>query len=133
MLLRRDHPDLEQHDDGAYREVSKYLSPPGRGNLLYFPPGTAPAWLLDASMPVILTEGEKKALALSAPAWHGQSEAVEEPRWLAIGIPGARNFRGVLGKTGGPNGARLDVPPRTDKGGCLYPPFVRMSAKEEEK
>ena len=37
--LRRDHPDLEPSSSGL-KEVGKYLSPPGRRNMLYFVPGT---------------------------------------------------------------------------------------------
>src|SRR5687768_3100410 len=36
--LRRDRPDLEQCPDGQIKQKAKYLSPPGRGNLLYFVP-----------------------------------------------------------------------------------------------
>src|ERR1044071_9562095 len=34
--LRRDNPDLERKPDGTIKEKAKYLSPPGRSNLLYF-------------------------------------------------------------------------------------------------
>ena len=35
--LRLDHPPLEQRADGSLRETGKYIQPPGRPNLLYFP------------------------------------------------------------------------------------------------
>jgi len=35
--LRRDQPDLERHRTGQFRTKQKYLSPPGRGNMLYVP------------------------------------------------------------------------------------------------
>jgi hypothetical protein len=63
--LRRDHPDLEETRDGNIKEKKKYLHPHGRGNLLYFGPGVAAAWLNDITIDVILTEGPKKTLALS--------------------------------------------------------------------
>jgi hypothetical protein len=44
--LRRDHPDLERKPDGAIKEKQKYLSAPGRSNLLYFPCGIDPALLI---------------------------------------------------------------------------------------
>ena len=62
--LRRDRPDLEAKAEGGFKERGKYLSPPGRGNLVYFVPGTAAEWLTDPTLPVIITEGEKKCLAL---------------------------------------------------------------------
>src|SRR5688500_2688591 len=42
--LRRDRPDIE-YKDGKPRECGKYLSPPGRSNMLYFPPGVSPELL----------------------------------------------------------------------------------------
>lgn len=38
--LRRDRPDLDPKADGSFKERDKYLSAPGRGNMLYFHPGT---------------------------------------------------------------------------------------------
>ena len=64
--LRRDYPDLEQQADGAIKAKRKYLSPPGRGNLLYFVAGTSASWLVDTSLPVVITEGEKKTIALAS-------------------------------------------------------------------
>src|SRR5688572_25752168 len=49
--LRRDNPDLEQGSDGGIKQKGKYLSPPGRGNLLYFVPMTASEWLKDTNLP----------------------------------------------------------------------------------
>ena len=57
--LRRDHPPTENG-----KPAGKYLSPPGRGNLLYFPVGTDPAWLADPQLPLVITEGEFKSIAL---------------------------------------------------------------------
>ena len=62
--LRRDHPEIENG-----KPKNKYLSPPGRGNMLYFVPWTAVEWLSDKTIPIILTEGEKKCLALWELAW----------------------------------------------------------------
>ncbi len=107
--LRRDRPEFEQTPDGSMKERGKYLSPPGRRNLLYFIPGTHPAWLGDASLPIMLTEGEKKCLALWNLGWHDLSNVVERPRWLAIALPGVWNWRGTTGKALGPDGGRRDV------------------------
>jgi P4 family phage/plasmid primase-like protien len=102
--LRRDHPDFEMRPDGSRREKGKYLSPPGRGNMLYFAPWTDAAWLTDAEVPIVLTEGEKKALAL----WRINS-SFDEPECLPIALPGVWNWRGTVGKTTGNDGTRRDV------------------------
>ncbi len=105
--LRRDTPDLERQTDGSLREKAKYLSPPGRGSMLYFVPGTPAEWLQDASLDIALTEGEKKTIALYRLAFHKIKDG--QPRFLPIGIPGVWNWRGVIGKTSGPGGERRDV------------------------
>lgn len=101
--LRRDHPDIE-YRDGKPREKAKYLAPPGRGILLYFPPGTPAEWLSDVALPVMITGGEKKVLGLWCLAHH----QTERPRWLSVGLSGVWNWRGTIGKVAGPNGERLD-------------------------
>lgn len=55
--LRRDHPDLVQCPDGQIKQKAKYLSPPGRSNLLYFVPMTDANWLTNTSLPICITEG----------------------------------------------------------------------------
>ncbi len=107
--LRRDHPELEQQADGSVKERAKYLSPPGRGNMLYLVPGTDPSWLNDPNLSVLVTEGEKKTLALWGLGWHDVGDAAERPRWLPVGLSGVWNFRGTVGKAPGPNGDRRDV------------------------
>jgi len=106
--LRRDHPDIE-YADGRPRDKAKYLSPPGRGNQLYFVPGTEAAWLQDASIPLVVTEGEKKTAALWALGWHGLGEAAEIPRFVPMGLAGVWSWRGTTGKTAGPEGGRRAV------------------------
>lgn len=98
--LRRDHPELEYKPDGATKERQKYLSPPGRSNLLYFPCGIDPAILHDSGIPVTIVEGEKKALALRNLASWNSSEL----RFLPVGLSGVWNWRGTVGKEPGPNG-----------------------------
>jgi hypothetical protein len=107
--LRRDHPELELQPDGTLKERNKYLSPPGRGNLLYFVPGTQAEWLSDSSLPAIITEGAKKTLALWPLGWHGLDQSAQRPRFLSIGLSGVWNWRGTVGKAPGPNGDRRDV------------------------
>ena len=48
--LRRDHPDLEYDSSGNLKTRQKYLSPPGRSNMLYVAPGV-PELLRDANTP----------------------------------------------------------------------------------
>ncbi len=58
-------------DEGSYHRVKldtpgpdgkRYRSPRGRGNRLYLPPSLDPAVLKDPTIPLYITEGEKKAL-----------------------------------------------------------------------
>jgi hypothetical protein len=107
--LRRDNPDLEQRTDGTVKPKAKYLSPPGKANLLYFVPMTDAAWLEDTSLPVCITEGEKKTLALWELAWYGLSDAALTPRFLPVGLSGVWNWRGRIGKAESETGQRQDV------------------------
>lgn len=99
--LRRDSPELVHKSDGTTKERQKYLSAPGRSNLLYFPCGVEPSLLNDSRIPVIIIEGEKKALALQRLARWNSSE----PGFLSVGLSGVWNWRGTVGKEPGPNGA----------------------------
>lgn len=107
--LRRDHPDLEQGSDGQIKQKAKYLAPPGRSNLLYFVPMTDASWLADTSLPICITEGEKKTLALWELSWRGLSDSASAPRFLPIGLAGVWNWRGTIGKTESETGQRQDV------------------------
>ena len=104
--LRRDHPELEYDSAGNLKPRQKYLSPPGRSNMLYTVPGIATGLFRDVSMPVVVTEGEFKTLALWRLADYGSPE---RPRFLPLGLSGVYNWRGTVGKTVGPDGSRLDV------------------------
>jgi hypothetical protein len=104
--LRRDHPEMEVDSQGRVKSKQKYVSPPGRGNMLYFAPGTTDAQLRDTALPVIIAEGEFKTLAVWRLAnWN----SVERPRFIPVGVSGVYNWRGTIGKTAGPDGERLDV------------------------
>jgi hypothetical protein len=101
--LRRDHPELELDPSGQLKVKQKYLSPPGRNNMLYLPPGCGTTLLSDATLPLIITEGEFKTLALWRFAgWNAQSDR----RFLPVGISGVFNWRGTIGKSTGPDGQR---------------------------
>jgi hypothetical protein len=64
--LRLDNPELEYKIDGTTKERGKYIQPPERRNILYFPPPMPGEFLTDCSKPVVITEGEFKALAAGA-------------------------------------------------------------------
>jgi hypothetical protein len=104
--LRRDHPDLEYDSAGNLKPRQKYLTPPGRSNMLYFVPGLDAGLLRDANTPVVVTEGEFKTLGLWRLANHGSTARA---RFLPLGLSGVYNWRGTIGKTVGPDGSRLDV------------------------
>jgi hypothetical protein len=104
--LRCDHPDLEYDFAGNLKVRQKYLSAPGRSNMLYLPPGVSHWLLREPALPIVLTEGEFKTLALWRAANHG---APSRPRFLPVGVSGVYNWRGTIGKTVGPDGSRLDV------------------------
>ena len=104
--LRRDQPDLEYDSAGNLKPRQKYLSPQGRSNMLYVVPGIDPLFLRDTNIPIVITEGEFKTLALCRLAEHRSPNL---PRFLPIGVSGVYNWRGTIGKTVGPDGSRLDV------------------------
>jgi hypothetical protein len=106
--LRRDRPDMEPASDGSFREIKKYLGPPGRSNFLYFYPGTSAEALDDTSIPIAVTEGAKKTIALARLSCYKIPDG-GDPRFVAVGISGVWNWRGVIGKQAGPDGARRDV------------------------
>jgi hypothetical protein len=60
--LRRDQPDLEYGSAGNLKERQRYLSAPGRSNMLYLPPGVGESFLRDPALTVVITEGEFKAV-----------------------------------------------------------------------
>jgi len=103
--LRRDQPDIEQTNAGVLKERNKYLSPQGRSNFLFFTPGTSKQQLSDVELPIVIVEGEKKALAGHRLANFDSNSA----RFLSIGVSGVWNWRGTVGKASAPNGKRVSV------------------------
>jgi hypothetical protein len=96
--LRRDHPEVDT--DGKPQD--KYICPWGDNRHLYFPPG-AGALLGDVTVPVVIVEAEKSALALTALGdRHGR-------RLLAIATGGCWSWRGKTGIKPGPNGEREET------------------------
>jgi hypothetical protein len=74
--------------------------------MLYLVPGVNQQLLRDASLPIVITEGEFKTLALWRLANYG---SCTQARFLPLGVSGVYNWRGTIGKTVGPDGSRLDV------------------------
>jgi hypothetical protein len=90
--LRRDQPDLEYDSAGNLKPRQKYLSPPGRSNMLYLAPGIGQSFLRDPAVPIVIAEGEFKTLALWRLANYG---APIQPRFLPLGVSGVYNWRGT--------------------------------------
>jgi hypothetical protein len=103
--LRRDNPDYESNGNGVPKEKAKYLTPPGRSNMLYTPPDVKETDLKSSALPIVITEGEKKTLALFRLS---QLVGTAE-RFLPIGMIGVWGFRGKVGKTTRTDGSRADV------------------------
>jgi hypothetical protein len=101
--LRRDTPDVEYDSEGKMKSRAKYVSPPGRANLLYIPRETPLSWLSDENVAAFITEGEKKAIALDS------LSRMSPFHTLTIALSGVWNFRGTVGKQSGPNGKSQDV------------------------
>jgi predicted P-loop ATPase len=99
--LRLDAPPVETNGKTAH----KYLTAPNERNRLYFPP-CAPDQLKDGTIPLVITEGEKKTLAL----WRMAVETANgsgKPPFLPVGVAGVWNWRGTVGVTTGPLGDRV--------------------------
>src|ERR1700691_477430 len=105
--LRRDRPEIRHDAAGNPKEHNKYLGPPGRGNLLYVTPGTSPELLNDIRVPIAITEGAKKTLALHRLARHQLVDG-GLPRFLPVGLSGVWSFRGKIGRVPGPDGSTRD-------------------------
>lgn len=103
--IRRDNPDWTQAENGKPKANAKYLGAPTSANRLYIPPGVTPEQLANLSIPIVITEGEKKALAL----WRLAFEGTDTPRFIPIALAGVWNWKGVIGKASSDKGVRVDV------------------------
>lgn len=103
--LRLDSPPMEPRPDGSFRENHKYLQPPGRPNLAYFPCGISESMLQNPDLPILIVEGECKSISAQGCSLHGS----DSPRFIALSIPGVYGFHGTIGKKVGPRGDRHDV------------------------
>jgi hypothetical protein len=108
--LRRDHPEIELDNRGGRKECHRYLAPPGKGNMLYVPVGVDPELLQTPELPLVITEGEFKTIALWRAAWHAVGESSDRPSYLPIGLSGVYNWRTRTPKTVDAEGHRVDAP-----------------------
>jgi predicted P-loop ATPase len=110
--LRLDHPPFENG-----KPQHKYLTAPRERNRLYLPP-CDPKLLSDSSVPIVLTEGEKKCLALWRAA-RDSANGTGTPSFLPIALAGVWNFRGTIGTVTNAKGERTP-----EKG--VIPDFDRL-------
>jgi predicted P-loop ATPase len=105
--LRLDNQPVEL---GTHKPLHKYVSPPGQRNRLYWPL-TDPEWLADATLPIVITEGEKKYLSLihAARECATQNGSNGRPPFAAAGLAGVWCWRGVVGATHNADGHRVPV------------------------
>ena len=94
--LRRDNPEIE-----AGKPKNKYISAYGDRRHLYFPPG-CDSLLTNTSVPVVIVEAEKSALALAA-----LSVRMRQPI-LPVGCGGCWGWRGRTGISTTSAGNRVD-------------------------
>jgi predicted P-loop ATPase len=105
--LRRDNPEIENG-----KPIRKYLAPYGDRRHLYITPGDHHL-AQDTSIPIVIVEAEKSALALRAFA-DRTGRAL-----LPIATGGCWGWRGRIGKVENHNGERVDeVGPLPELGVC---------------
>jgi predicted P-loop ATPase len=112
--LRLDNPPL---DSATGKTEYRYLQAPGTRNHLYFPP-CDPVLLEDVNLPIVMTEGEKKDLAL----WRAALElgnGAGQPAFLPAAVAGASSWRGTIGSVTNAKGERIP-----EKG--VLPDFSRI-------
>jgi len=95
--IRRDNPDYAEKN-GRVKASAKYLGAPGSANRLYTPPGVTLEQIADVTIPIVIVEGEKKALAL----WRLAHYNTDRLRFIPIAVSGVWNWRGTIGKTSAP-------------------------------
>lgn len=104
--LRVDNPGFEL--DPANKTVKpkfRYLSASGSRSIPYYTPGISEQHLRDVTLPILLTEGELKALAAHRAARHNSQNL----RFIAIGLNGVFGWRSTVGIETTANGSRESV------------------------
>ena len=106
VRIRRDYPEIE-----GGKEKKKYVAPYGDRKHFYFPP--IPEFFADATVPIVLVEAEKSALALTA--WAARIGR----KILPIGMGGCFGWMGKIGTKETATGERVpENGPIPDLGIC---------------
>ncbi|HXG82562.1 MAG TPA: DUF3854 domain-containing protein [Pyrinomonadaceae bacterium] len=92
FCLKPDDPETETKADGTKEPKYKYLFPPGRGNILYYPPNAEAGLLKDISKPLVITEGKKQLIALTRVATNDNLAAAGW-HFLPVAINGVWGWR----------------------------------------
>lgn len=103
--IRRDTPDHRLDLNGVAKIERKYASPYGQRNHIYWPPGTTAADIENPALPLIVTEGEYKTLALWRLSQHGS----DKQRFLPLGLGGVDAWVGRDGKQSLPGGDTVET------------------------
>lgn len=103
--VRRDNPDCEMRG-GVRRDLRKYMRPMGSRNNLYIPPQVYLAQLSDVSIPIVIVEGELKAIALRRLADYQNPGTL---RFIPVAISGVANWRATVGTTENSAGKRVSI------------------------
>ena len=94
--VRRDNPKLTEKS-GKEIAGAKYLSAPGANNMFYVPHGVKVEWLKDILIPVVIFEGEDKAVAAARVA--SEDFTLDKWRFIPVALSGVWNFRTKTPKT----------------------------------
>jgi len=97
--LKPENPETDTKPDGTKEPKYKYLFPPGRGNILYYPPNADERLLTDISKPLVITEGKKQLIALTRVATNDNPRAVNW-HFLPIAINGVWGWRSKSSESG---------------------------------
>lgn len=97
--LKPDNPETEQQPDGTEKPKYKYLFPPERGNILYYPPFADAQLLKDTSKPLVITEGKKQLIALTRVATNDNPVSANW-HFLPVAINGVWGWRSKKSKNG---------------------------------
>ena len=106
--VRLDSPAVE-YRDGVKRATRRYVAPAQSRNRIYFVPGTNADHLGSTSINIVITEGEKKTLALYRASWEAVGESADAPAFLPLGLAGVYGWRSVIGIEPNARGERKSV------------------------
>ena len=103
--IRRDVPEKRVDLKGETRIERKYAQPYGQRNHIYWAPGTTAEEITNPAIPIVITEGEYKTLALWRLAHHDTPTA----RFLPLGLGGVDAWMGRDGKQDLPGGGQTET------------------------